>query len=135
VLNVTEAFLSLKDEERWMARGTEEKLKKGQERAWKQKRVENNLMYERQERIHARNQEGSSSSSSHELHSRGLREDVNDVYSDPLYRVGDLVMILKDTRPGVSYKDSYDTEGKVIVRAELQLLFVIVSFIKRFPTK
>lgn len=118
-----------------MARGTEEKLKKGQERAWKQKRVENNLMYERQERIHARNQEGSSSSSSHELHSRGLREDVNDVYSDPLYRVGDLVMILKDTRPGVSYKDSYDTEGKVIVRAELQLLFVIVFFIKRFPTK
>ena len=91
-------------------------------------------MYERQERIHARNQEGSSSSS-HELHSRGLREDVNDVYSDPLYRVGDLVMILKDTRPGVSYKDSYDTEGKVIVRAELQLLFVIVFFIKRFPTK
>ena len=114
MLNVTEAFLSLKDEERWMARGTEEKLKKGQERAWKQKRVENNLMYERQERIHARNQEGSSSSSSHELHSRGLREDVNDVYSDPLYRVGDLVMILKDTRPGVSYKDSYDKEGKVI---------------------
>ena len=103
--------------------------------AWKQKSVENNLMYERQERIHARNQEGSSSSSSHELHSRGLREDVNDVYSDPLYRVGDLVMILKDTRPGVSYKDSYDTEGKVIVRAELQLLFVIVFFIKRFPTK
>ena len=135
MLNVTEAFLSLKDEERWMARGTEEKLKKGQERAWKQKSVENNLMYERQERIHARNQEGSSSSSSHELHSRGLREDVNDVYSDPLYRVGDLVMILKDTRPGVSYKDSYDKEGKVIVRAELQLLFVIVFFIKRFPTK
>ena len=133
MLNVTEAFLSLKDEERWMARGTEEKLKKGQERAWKQKSVENNLMYERQERIHARNQEGSSSSS-HELHSRGLREDVNDVYSDPLYRVGDLVMILKDTRPGVSYKDSYDKEGKVIMRAELQLLFVIV-FIKRFPTK
>lgn len=135
MLNVTEAFLSLKDEERWMARGTEEKLKKGQERAWKQKRVENNLMYERQERIHARNQEGSSSSSSHELHSRGLREDVNDVYSDPLYRVGDLVMILKDTRPGVSYKDSYDKEGKVIMRAELQLLYVIVFFIKRFPTK
>ena len=135
MLNVTEAFLSLKDEERWMARGTEEKLKKGQERAWKQKRVENNLMYERQERIHARNQEGSSSSSSHELHSRGLRENVNDVYSDSLYRVGDLVMILKDTRPGVSYKDSYDKEGKVIMRAELQLLYVIVFFIKRFPTK
>ena len=93
-------------------------------------------MYERQERIHARNQEGSSSSSSsHELHSRGLREDVNDVYSDPLYRVGDLVVILKDTRPGVSYKDSYDKEGKVIMRAELQLLYVIVFFIKRFPTK
>ena len=55
MLNVTEAFLSLKDEERWMARGTEEKLKKEQERAWKQKRVENNLIYERQERIHASN--------------------------------------------------------------------------------
>ena len=95
-------------------------------------------MYERQERMHARNQEGSSSSSSsssHELHSREIREDVNDVYSDPLYRVGDLVMILKDTRPGVSYKDSYDKEGKVIMRAELQLLYVIVFFIKRFPTK
>ena len=82
--------------------------------ARKQKRVEDNLMYERQERIHARNQEGSSSSSSsHELHSRGLREDVNDVYSDPLYRVGDLVMILKDTRPGVSYTASYEKEGRV----------------------
>ena len=60
---------------------------------------------------------------------------MNDVYSDPLYRVGDLVMILKDTRPGVSYKDSYDKEGKFIMRAELQLLYVIVFFIKRFPTK
>ena len=87
------------------------------------------------------NNEGSSSSDRgvqeevRDAYSRGLREDVNDVYSDPLYRVGDLVVILKDTRPGVSYKDSYDTEGKVIVRAELQLLFVIVFFIKRFPTK
>ena len=71
--------------------------------AWKQKSVENNLMYERQERIHARNQEGSSSSSSHELHSRGIREDVNDVYSDPLYRVGDYydVWVSGDTTPGV----------------------------------
>ena len=87
------------------------------------------------------NNEGSSSSDRgvqeevRDAYSRGLREDVNDVYSDPLYRVGDLVMILKDTRPGVSYKDSYDKEGKVIMRAELQLLYVIVFFIKRFPTK
>ena len=87
------------------------------------------------------NNEGSSSSDRgvqeevRDAYSRGLREDVNDVYSDPLYRVGDLVVILKDTRPGVSYKDSYDKEGKVIMRAELQLLYVIVFFIKRFPTK
>ena len=32
---------------------------------------------------------------------RGAREEAGDLYSDPLYRVGDLIMILKDTRPGV----------------------------------
>ena len=39
---------------------------------------------------------------------------MNDIHSAPLRHVGDLAMILKDARPGASYKDSYDKEGKVI---------------------
>ena len=73
--------------------------------ARKQKRMD-----DRQESVLAGTQESVSSSSSHE----GLREDVNDIYSAPLRHVGDLAMILKDARPGASYKDSYDKEGKVI---------------------
>ena len=45
---------------------------------------------------------------------RGTREEATEIYSDPLHRVGDLVMILKDTRPGVSFKSSYDKEGRVM---------------------
>jgi hypothetical protein len=45
---------------------------------------------------------------------RGTREEATEIYSDTLHRVGDLVMILKDTRPGVSFKSSYDKEGRVI---------------------
>ena len=43
----------------------------------------------RWERLHS---EGSSGGSH-----RGAREEADDLYSDPLYRVGDLAMILKDT--------------------------------------
>ena len=42
----------------------------------------------RWERLHS---EGSSGGSH-----RGAREEADDLYSDPLYRVGDLVMIPKD---------------------------------------
>ena len=31
-----------------------------------------------------------------------LREEVNDVFSGPVYREGDFVMVLKDTRPGIT---------------------------------
>ena len=75
--------------------------------ARKQKRMDDrqeSVLAGTQESVLAGTQESVSSSSSHE----GLREDVNDIYSAPLYHVGDLVMILKDTRPEVSYKDSYE---------------------------
>ena len=39
--------------------------------------------------------------------SRGLREEVSDLYSDPVYKEGDFVMIMRDTRPGVSFVQSY----------------------------
>ena len=60
------------------------------------------------------NNEGSSSSD------RGVREVVRDAYSEPGYRQGDFVTILKDTRPGVSYKASYDKEGRVTVREGIE---------------
>ena len=60
------------------------------------------------------NNEGSSSSD------RGVREVVRDAYSEPAYRQGDFVTILKDTRPGVSYKASYDKEGRVTVREDIE---------------
>ena len=53
------------------------------------------------------NNEGSSSSD------RGVQEEVRDAYSEPAYRQGDFVIILKDTRPGVSYTASYEKEGRV----------------------
>ena len=49
-----------------------------------------------------------------EFRSRGLREEVSDLYSDPVYKEGDFVMIMRDTRPGVLNKFSYDKEGKVM---------------------
>ena len=42
-----------------------------------------------------------------ELRSRGLREEVKDVCSGP-------VLILRDSRPGVSNEFSYDQEGKIM---------------------
>ena len=60
------------------------------------------------------NNEGSSSSD------RRVREVVRDAYSEPAYRQGDFVIILKDTRPGVSYKASYDKEGRVTVREGIE---------------
>jgi len=66
------------------------------------KKKEDSVRDNRWERLHS---EGSSGSSH-----RGTREEAGEIYSDPLHRVGDLVMILKDTRPGVSFKRSYDKE-------------------------
>ena len=77
--------------------------------ARKAKRIESEIESERDNRWERLHSEGSSGSSH-----RGTREEANDIYFDPLYRVGDLVMILKDTRPGVSFKSSYDKEGRVI---------------------
>ena len=37
-----------------------------------------------------------------EFRSRGLRKEVEDIYSGPVYREGVFVMILKDTRPGIN---------------------------------
>ena len=75
---------------------------KGCLEAARAKNREDSVRDSRWERLHL---EGSS---------RGTREEAVETYSDPLYRVGDLVMILKDTRPGVSFKRSYDKEGRVI---------------------
>ena len=47
-------------------------------------------------------------------HSSDLREEVSDVYADPAYKEGDYVVILRDTRPGVSNNFSYDKEGKIM---------------------
>ena len=46
-------------------------------------------------------EQGREGSNSEESSSRGIREavSVSDVYSDPVYREGDFVMILRDTRP------------------------------------
>ena len=49
-----------------------------------------------------------------------MREVVRDAYSEPAYRQGDFVTILKDTRPGVSYKASYNKEGRVTVREGIE---------------
>ena len=59
-------------------------------------------------------EQGREGSNFEESGSRGIREEATEIYSDPVHRVGDLVMILKDTRPGVSFKLSYDKEGRVI---------------------
>ena len=61
--------------------------------------------------------QGREGSKFEESSSRGIREavSVSDVYSDPVCREGDFVMILRDTRPGVSFTFSYDKEGKVIL--------------------
>ena len=59
-------------------------------------------------------EQGREGSNFEESGSRGIREEATEIYSDPVHRVGDLVMILKDTRPGVSFKSSYDKEGRVI---------------------
>ena len=61
-------------------------------------------------------EQGREGSNFEESSSRGTREaaSVSDVYSDPVYREGDFVMILRDTRPGVSFTFSYDKEGKVM---------------------
>ena len=61
-------------------------------------------------------EQGREGSNFEESSSRGIREaaSVSDVYSDPVYREGDFVMILRDTRPGVSFTVSYDKEGKVM---------------------
>ena len=75
--------------------------------ARKAKRIESEIESERDNRWERLHSEGSSGS-------RGIREEATEIYSDPVHRVGDLVMILKDTRPGVSFKSSYDKEGRVI---------------------
>ena len=75
--------------------------------ARKAKRIESEIESERDNRWERLHSEGSSGS-------RGIREEATEIYSDPLHRVGDLVMTLKDTRPGVSFKLSYDKEGRVI---------------------
>ena len=61
-------------------------------------------------------EQGREGSNFEESSSRGIREavSVSDVYSDPVCREGDFVMILRDTRPGVSFTVSYDKEGKVM---------------------
>ena len=59
-------------------------------------------------------EQGREGSNFEESGSRGIREEATEIYSDPVHRVGDLAMILKDTRPGVSFKLSYDKEGRVI---------------------
>ena len=53
------------------------------------------------------NQEGGDSSVS------WAREEERDAYSEPACREGVFVMILNDTRPGVSFKFSYDKGGRV----------------------
>ena len=47
------------------------------------------------------------------MHSSGLREEIHDVYADPTYKIGDYVVIIADTRPGICNIFSYDKEGKV----------------------
>ena len=69
------------------------------------------------ESMHERSEEVRSSSDvpsgdSNEFRSRGLREEVKDVYS--VCREGEFVLILRDTRPGINHKLSYDREGRVI---------------------
>ena len=59
-------------------------------------------------------EQGREGSNFEESGGRGIREEATEIYSDPAHRVGDLAMILKDTRPGVSFKLSYDKEGRVI---------------------
>ena len=58
-------------------------------------------------------EQGREGSNFEESSSRGIREavSVSDVYSDPVYREGDFVMILRDTKPGVSYTFSYDKDA------------------------
>ena len=38
---------------------------------------------------------------------------VEDVFEEPSFSVGDLVMIVKDTTPGVDPSFSYDKEGRI----------------------
>ena len=59
-------------------------------------------------------EQGREGSNFEESGGRGIREEATEIYSDPVHRVGDLAMILKDTRPGVSFKLSYDKEGRAI---------------------
>ena len=59
-------------------------------------------------------EQGREGSNFEESGGRGIREEATEIYSDPAHRVGDLAMTLKDTRPGVSFKLSYDEEGRAI---------------------
>ena len=61
-----------------------------------------------------KNEQGREGSNFVESGGRGIREETDELFSDPVHRVGDLAMILKDTRPGVSFKLSYDKEGRAI---------------------
>ena len=60
-----------------------------------------------------KNQEGIREEPRCTTHSRGLKGGKVNTHSDLMYNEGNLVMILKDIRLGVSEKVSYDREGKV----------------------
>ena len=49
-------------------------------------------------------EQGREGSNFEESGGRGIREETDELFSDPVHRVGDLVMILKDTRPGVLFR-------------------------------
>ena len=91
--------------------GWREGPKKGTKRGKKEYR---RLRNENRAAAREKEEQGREGSNFEESGSRGIREEATEIYSDPVHRVGDLVMILKDTRPGVSFKSSYDKEGRVI---------------------
>ena len=115
-----------------MAIWSEEKLKKGQERI--QDNEKSAACRVRGQEKGAEKEQGREGSNFEESSSRGIREavSVSDVYSDPVYREGDFVMILRNTRPGVSVTFSYDKEGKVMQvmdRTFLSIRIFIIYFL------
>ena len=87
------------------------RLKNAKRAAARVKHMEGGARDQRLDMIQARIQEGGGGDLAH---SSDLREEVSDVYSAPAYKEGDYVVILRDTRPGISNNFSYDKEGKIM---------------------